>query len=158
MGVVKEKRLKRAAQSNTFEKDALPSFSFLVHVFVSTLAISTFCASMSKASGGVVEKEQSGGSSDMPPYLSSLSKAQYNAVTADPNIPLQILAGPGSGKTRVLVARVAWLILAQKIRPSDLVVVTFTNKASNEMKQRLIKLIGPERTLQLILGEVVERM
>lgn len=88
----------------------------------------------------------------LPPYLASLSKAQYDAVTAPPNIPLQILAGPGSGKTRVLVARVTWLILANNIRPNDLVVVTFTNKAANEMRQRLHKLIGPERTANLILG------
>lgn len=107
---------------------------------------------MSKASGAG-ENGQPGGGSDLPPYLSSLSRAQYDAVTAAPNVPLQILAGPGSGKTRVLVARVAWLILAQEIRPTDLVVVTFTNKASNEMKQRLIKLIGPERTSQLVLGK-----
>jgi superfamily I DNA/RNA helicase len=89
----------------------------------------------------------------LPPYLASLSRAQYDAVTASPEIPLQILAGPGSGKTRVLVARVTWLILANGIRPNDLVVVTFTNKAANEMRQRLQKLIGPERTANLILGE-----
>lgn len=88
----------------------------------------------------------------MPPYLASLSRAQYKAVTAPPNVPLQILAGPGSGKTRVLVARVTWLILANRVRPNDLVVVTFTNKAANEMRQRLNKLIGPERTANLILG------
>ncbi|UZJ56358.1 hypothetical protein CBS101457_005678 [Exobasidium rhododendri] len=88
----------------------------------------------------------------LPSYLASLSKAQYDAVTASPDVPLQILAGPGSGKTRVLVARVTWLILANNIRPNDLVVVTFTNKAANEMRQRLQKLIGPERTANLILG------
>lgn len=87
-----------------------------------------------------------------PSYLSVLSEAQYNAVTADPDEPLQILAGPGSGKTRVLVSRVAWLILENKISPRDMVVVTFTNKAANEMKERLLKLIGKERTDNLVLG------
>lgn len=86
------------------------------------------------------------------PYLTSLSQAQRDAATAHPDVPLQILAGPGSGKTRVLVARVAWLILAHNVAPGDLVVVTFTNKAANEMRQRLVKLIGPERTAALILG------
>ncbi|MCO5576836.1 hypothetical protein L7F22_030656 [Adiantum nelumboides] len=89
---------------------------------------------------------------ERPAYLSILSEAQYNAVTADPDEPLQILAGPGSGKTRVLVSRVAWLILEKKISPRDMVVVTFTNKAANEMKERLLKLIGKERTENLILG------
>lgn len=89
---------------------------------------------------------------ERPSYLSVLSEAQYNAVTADPDEPLQILAGPGSGKTRVLVSRVAWLILEKKISPRDMVVVTFTNKAANEMKERLLKLIGKERTDNLVLG------
>jgi DNA helicase-2/ATP-dependent DNA helicase PcrA len=102
--------------------------------------------------GGLAVVGNSGGSAALPHYLASLSKAQYDAVTAPPNIPLQILAGPGSGKTRVLVARVTWLILANDIRPNHLVVVTFTNKAANEMRQRLHKLIGPERTANLILG------
>jgi DNA helicase-2/ATP-dependent DNA helicase PcrA len=96
------------------------------------------------------------GEGGKPPYLASLSQAQYNAVTASPDVPLQILAGPGSGKTRVLVARVTWLILANNVRPNDLVVVTFTNKAANEMRQRLNKLIGPERTANLILGRCRE--
>lgn len=89
---------------------------------------------------------------ERPSYLSILSQAQYGAVTADPDEPLQILAGPGSGKTRVLVSRVAWLILEKKISPRDMVVVTFTNKAANEMKERLLKLIGKEQTENLVLG------
>jgi Superfamily I DNA and RNA helicases len=51
-----------------------------------------------------------------------------------------ILAGAGSGKTRVLTCRVAELINKYKVRPSNILALTFTNKASNEMKQRLEKL------------------
>lgn len=91
-----------------------------------------------------------------PPYLSRLSEAQYKAVTSPPDEPLQILAGPGSGKTRVLVCRVAWLVLEQNLDPRDLVVVTFTNKAANEMRHRLNALIGQYRTSLLILGKCTE--
>ena len=52
-----------------------------------------------------------------------------------------ILAGAGSGKTRVLTCRVAELINKYDIRPSNILALTFTNKASNEMKQRLEKLL-----------------
>lgn len=104
---------------------------------------------------GVAEAPSSSSSSSAsqrPEYLRILSAAQYGAVTAPPDEPLQILAGPGSGKTRVLVARVAWLILEHDMNPRDLVVVTFTNKAANEMRQRLHALIGQQRTSQLVLG------
>ncbi|GAC96276.1 potential DNA repair helicase [Pseudozyma hubeiensis SY62] len=91
---------------------------------------------------------------DVPPYLEALSKSQYAAATHPPTSCLQILAGPGSGKTRVLTSRVAWLILdpANKLKPEDILVVTFTNKAANEMKMRLVKLIGKERVDNLVIG------
>jgi DNA helicase-2/ATP-dependent DNA helicase PcrA len=47
---------------------------------------------------------------------------------------------------------VAWLVREEKIMPEEMVVVTFTNKAANEMKQRLFKLIGGDRTSRLVLG------
>ena len=88
--------------------------------------------------------------------LSGLSDAQRTAVTSDASRPLQILAGPGSGKTRVLTTRVAWLVQGapdrKPIPPSRCVVVTFTNKAAAEMRSRLQVLIGEERTRMLILG------
>lgn len=87
-------------------------------------------------------------------FLATLSRAQYEAATAPADVPLQILAGPGSGKTRVLVARVAWLIEHEQINPRNLVVVTFTNKAAGEMKKRLFGLIGPYRTANLVLGKL----
>lgn len=68
--------------------------------------------------------------------LSSLNAAQIQAVTA-PSQDLLILAGAGSGKTRVLVQRIAWLISHQNIAPTAILAVTFTNKAAKEMRLRL---------------------
>ena len=87
--------------------------------------------------------------------LASLTGAQRQAVSCDPSTPLQILAGPGSGKTRVLTARAAWLVTGggsgTPLRPENCVVVTFTNKAANEMRTRLEGLIGAQ-TRRLMLG------
>ncbi|AUB27794.1 DNA helicase II/ATP-dependent DNA helicase PcrA [Cryptococcus neoformans] len=86
------------------------------------------------------------------PYLASLNQAQLKAVTANPSIPLQILAGPGSGKTRVLTCRVAYLVQHHKYSPNEIVAVTFTNKSANEMRKRLQKLLGDQQADQLVLG------
>ncbi|KAK0446335.1 P-loop containing nucleoside triphosphate hydrolase protein [Armillaria borealis] len=85
-------------------------------------------------------------------YLQSLNPAQLQAVQHDPNIPLQILAGPGSGKTKVLTSRIAHLIIHHLLPPSSICAVTFTKKAANEMRERLTKLIGKERTSQVRMG------
>ncbi|KXN84725.1 ATP-dependent DNA helicase PcrA, partial [Leucoagaricus sp. SymC.cos] len=74
------------------------------------------------------------------------------AVQHSPSVPLQILAGPGSGKTKVLTSRVVHLVLHHGIPPSSICAVTFTNKAANEMRQRLTKLIGEEHTSQIKMG------
>ena len=74
------------------------------------------------------------------------------AVLHPPNIPLQILAGPGSGKTRVLTSRIAHLIEQHKLQASSICAVTFTNKAANEMRERLSSLIGKDQTGQIKLG------
>ena len=88
--------------------------------------------------------------------LDRLSDAQRRAVTFNEKCPLQILAGPGSGKTRVLTTRVAWLVVGGEgrapIAPDRIVVVTFTNKAANEMRMRLSLLLGEEITRDLNLG------
>ncbi len=64
--------------------------------------------------------------------------------------PLLIVAGPGAGKTRVLVERVAYLVKNKKVDPSNILVITFTIKAAEELKARLSRCIGPEiRSMQI---------
>jgi DNA helicase-2/ATP-dependent DNA helicase PcrA len=75
------------------------------------------------------------------PILDSLNQCQQEAVTAEPN-NLVILAGAGSGKTRVLVHRIAWLCQAEGISPNSILAVTFTNKAAGEMRHRIEQMIG----------------
>jgi len=73
-------------------------------------------------------------------FLEKLNIEQKKAVSFK-NQPLLILAGAGSGKTRVLTYRAAWLVLEKGIDPQDILLVTFTNKAAAEMKGRISKLL-----------------
>ncbi len=82
--------------------------------------------------------------------LKSLNPQQVRAVTAKPG-PTLVLAGPGSGKTRVLTHRAAYLIGELKARPFQVMAVTFTNKAATEMGNRITDLLG-QRTQGLTLG------
>ncbi len=77
---------------------------------------------------------------DVTPILENLNDAQREAVTA-PAQPTLVIAGAGSGKTRVLVHRAAWLIDVEGISPQSLLAVTFTNKAAAEMKSRIESLL-----------------
>jgi DNA helicase-2/ATP-dependent DNA helicase PcrA len=78
---------------------------------------------------------------DVTPILESLNDAQRQAVTA-PAEPTLVIAGAGSGKTRVLVHRAAWLIDVEGVSPQSLLAVTFTNKAAAEMRGRIEALLG----------------
>lgn len=78
--------------------------------------------------------------SSMPELLANLNPEQHAAVTL-PNEPALILAGAGSGKTRVLITRIAWLIQQGYASPATVLAVTFTNKAAREMLSRLSALL-----------------
>lgn len=87
----------------------------------------------------------------MDPILDGLNYAQLEAVTS-PSPVLQVLAPPGSGKTKTLTARVAYLLSHHGYLPQDVICCTFTIKASREMRERLAKLIGAQLESRLILG------
>ncbi|TLP57403.1 MULTISPECIES: DNA helicase II [Pseudomonas] len=78
---------------------------------------------------------------DLSLLLNSLNDAQRQAVAAPVGRQL-VLAGAGSGKTRVLVHRIAWLIQVEQASPHSILSVTFTNKAAAEMRQRIEQLLG----------------
>ncbi len=77
----------------------------------------------------------------MQDYLSKLNEEQIKPVT-DTEGAVLVIAGAGSGKTRVLTSRIAYLVDKKKVDPYNILAITFTNKAADEMKDRLEKLIG----------------
>lgn len=87
----------------------------------------------------------------MDSTLDGLNPAQREAVTSPAPI-LQVLAPPGSGKTKTLTARVAYLLSHHGYQPQDVICCTFTIKASREMRDRLSKIIGEQLESRLILG------
>lgn len=83
--------------------------------------------------------------------LDGLNPAQVEAVCQSGK-PLLVLAGAGSGKTRVLTHRIAYMVEERHINPAEILAVTFTNKAAKEMKERLGKLIGEDKIKNLWVG------
>ncbi|WMY96279.1 MAG: DNA helicase II [Arsenophonus sp.] len=84
-------------------------------------------------------------------FLKNLNNKQLEAVVA-PRSNMLILAGAGSGKTRVLVHRIAWLISINKVLPSSIMAVTFTNKAALEMRNRINLIVGGSIKNNILVG------
>jgi len=88
---------------------------------------------------------------DTTPILDGLNDRQKEAVLTTDG-PLLVIAGPGSGKTRVLTSRIAWLLAAQKAAPYQVLALTFTNKAAEEMNHRVKNLIPTAMTNKMWIG------
>ncbi len=85
------------------------------------------------------------------PVSAPLDPEQLAAVTA-PESAVAVLAGPGSGKTRTLVQRIAWLVESEGVKPKDITAVTFTNKAAGELRARLEARLGKRTARAMTIG------
>ena len=83
--------------------------------------------------------------------MSSLNDVQLKAATHYTG-PAVVYAGAGSGKTRVICYRIAWLLTEKHVPNYSILAVTFTNKAAKEMKERVEQLVGPRKSRNLIIS------
>ena len=97
------------------------------------------------------DTDPAGPTTEAEEILQGLNPRQQEAARACDG-PVLIIAGPGSGKTRTLTHRIAYLLAARKARSYQILALTFTNKAAREMKSRIEKLIGPEEAKGMWMG------
>jgi DNA helicase-2/ATP-dependent DNA helicase PcrA len=99
-------------------------------------------AAASTVPADAVGSDQSGVQADLADLLADLNPPQREAVLHEGS-PLLVVAGAGSGKTRVLTRRIAYLLAARGVHPGAVLAITFTNKAAGEMRERVAAMVGP---------------